>query len=147
MPPDDDDDDLEEFGLGYESRSPSQAPSDGSFEELLDAYLDPPAEPNLRMAGVCVVWVDDDPNLGALHMATKHGVSKEEVHQVLFEVPPLVEAKRSKNSPERTIFWGAARNDRWLFIVCEDWVADGVRNLKPITAFEPDDGVDYWRAQ
>ena len=117
-----------------------------SFEELLDAYLDPPADPNSQMEGVQVVWVDDDPAFGALHIQG-HDVSKGEVEQVLFEVPPFVETKRSKDYPERTVFWGATRADRRLFVVCEDWEDGGVRYLKPITAFEPDEGEAYWRRQ
>jgi hypothetical protein len=45
------------------------------------------------------------------------------------------------------LFWGATRGDRWLFIVCEDWEENGVRILKPITAFEPEEGEAYWRRQ
>ena len=84
---------------------PRRDDEDGSFEDLLDAYLDPPADPNPRMVGVRVVWVEDDPRLGALHIQG-HDVSKLEVEQVLFEVPPVVETKRSKDAPERTLFWG-----------------------------------------
>ena len=119
---------------------------DRSFEELLDAYLEPPGDPNSRMEGVRVVWVDDDSAFGALHIQG-HGVSKSEVEQVLFEVPPVVETKRSREVPNRTLFWGATRADRWLFVACEDWEEDGVRYLKPITAFEPDEGEAYWRRQ
>ena len=120
---------------------------DPSFEEMLDAYLDPPVEPNPRMAGISVEWVEGDERLGALHMWKKHRVSKEEVEQVLFEVPPFVEAKRSAEQPGRTLFWGATRHDRWLFVVCEDWTVGGTRYLKPLTAFEPDEGEAYWRRQ
>ncbi len=120
---------------------------DPSFEALLDAYLDPPADPNPRMAGIQIVWVDGDERLGALHMQLKHGVSRQEVEEVLFEVPPVVEAKRSRSEPERTYFWGATRRDRWLFIVCEDWKEGGKRYLKPLTAFEPEEGETYWRRQ
>ncbi|HET7505384.1 MAG TPA: hypothetical protein VFK02_30400 [Kofleriaceae bacterium] len=97
------------------------------------------------MASVRVLWIEDDPHVGALHIARKHNVTKQEVEQVLFEIPPVVAAKRSPRHPERTLFWGATRRDRWLFIVCEDWTEDAVRYLKPITAFEPDEGDHYWR--
>ena len=33
---------------------------------------------------------------------------------------------------------------KWIFVVCEDWTDGGVRHLKPITAFEPPEGVKYW---
>ena len=39
---------------------------------------------------------------------------------------------------------GAARNDRWIFIVCEGWMQDDARYLRPITVFEPREGRDYW---
>jgi hypothetical protein len=34
-----------------------------------------------------------------------------------------------------------------LFVVCEDWRAGEKRFLKPITAFEPEEGESYWRQQ
>ena len=49
--------------------------------------------------------------------------------------------------PNRTIFWGATRSGRWLFVSCEDCREAGKRILKPITAFEPEEGEDYWRKQ
>ena len=119
---------------------------DDDFLALLDAYLEEPQDPNPQMANVRIVWVEGDPRIGALHIAA-HGVSKDEVEQVLFEMPPIVAAKRSREHPERTLFWGATRRDRWLFIVCEDWREGSIRYLKPITAFEPDEGERYWRAR
>jgi uncharacterized DUF497 family protein len=119
---------------------------EADFAALLDAYLDEPHDPNPRLANVQIVWVEDDPRLGALHIAA-HGVTRDEVEQVLFEIPPNVEAKRSREHPNRTLFWGATRRDRWIFVVCEDWSEDSIRYLKPITAFEPDEGERYWRAQ
>lgn len=126
-------------------------PDDERFEELLAQYLDPPAEPNPELLGVRVVWVEGDERLGALHIERKHRVSKREVEEVLFEIPPRVEAKRHPAHPGRTLFWGATRHDRWLFVVCEDREVrgtggGGARTLKPITAFEPDEGEDYWRS-
>jgi uncharacterized DUF497 family protein len=126
--------------------SSSSGDSDDDFLALLDAYLDEPHDPNPALAEVCIVWIEDDPGLGAFHIA-RHNVSKAEVEQVLFEIPPIVEAKRSRHHSERTFFWGATRHDRWLFVVCEDWIEDEVRYLKPITAFEPDHGEAYWRSR
>jgi len=40
---------------------------------------------------------------------------------------------------------GATRRDRWLFVVCEDWTEEGTRHLRPVTAFEPEEGKEYWR--
>jgi hypothetical protein len=62
-------------------------------------------------------------------------------------ITAIVEAKRSREHPERTLFWGATRHDRWIFVACEDWTEDSVRYLKPITAFEPEEGEAYWRRQ
>jgi uncharacterized DUF497 family protein len=120
---------------------------DDDFVKALEAYLEPPTDHNPDMAGVRIEWVENDPRLGALHIRQKHGVTREEVEQVLLEIPPMVEARRDHNHPERTLFWGATRTDRWLFIVCEDWKENGIRILKPITAFEPEEGEAYWRRQ
>ena len=116
------------------------------FLRLLGDYLEPAVDPNPGMAGVQFIWVENDPDCGVLHMR-EHGVSKAEVLQVILEVPPLVEAKVHPEYPDRTIFWGATRHDRWLFIVCVDWEDGGLRYLKPITAYDPDDGEAYWRRQ
>lgn len=122
-----------------------QSVGDDELLELLDNYLAPPSDPNPAMVGVHVVWVRDNHDYGALHILEKHGVTEEEVLQVLLEVPPFVEAKRHPELPGRTLFWGATRYDRWLVVVCEDWKEEGSRFLKPITAFEPDSGDEYWR--
>ncbi len=95
---------------------------DFDLEKELEAYLEPPGDPNPDMVGVRVEWVEEDPRLGSEHMWIKHHVTQEEVEQVLFETPPRVESKRSPDYPERTI-------------------------LKPITAFEPEEGEAYWRRQ
>ncbi|MDP2937478.1 MAG: hypothetical protein Q8O86_13415 [Dehalococcoidia bacterium] len=110
----------------------------------LDEYLEPPADPNPETAGITIVWERDNPNFGARHIWGKHRITEEEVEQVIFEIPPFVEAKRHPDHPNRTIFWGATRRDRWIVIVCEDWKEDDTRYLRPITAFEPEEGVKYW---
>ena len=112
---------------------------DEEFLRLLDEYLEPPAEPNPEMAGVRIVWTPEN-----LRHIWEHDVREEEVEQVLLQVPPRVEAKRSTEHPNRTLFWGAPRFDQWIFVVCEDRVDADTRFLKPITAFEPNDGVKYW---
>lgn len=119
--------------------------NDAEFLELLEGYLERVAEPNPALVGVQVHWVRDNQAFGARHMAEKHGVEEREVEEILLEIPPVVEAKRHRDSPGRTMFWGATRQDRWLVVVCEDWLEDGLRHLQPITAFEPDDGEAYWR--
>ena len=112
---------------------------DEELLRLLDAYWEPPTESNLEMAGVRIVWEREN-----LRHVWRHGVREADVEQVLLEVPPYVEAKRSPDQPNRTLFWGATRFDRWIFVVCEDWTEDDIRYLRPITAFEPDEGVEYW---
>jgi len=120
---------------------------DDDFERLLNEYRDPPADPNPDMLNVEIVWVRDNGNYGTKHMAAKHGVTEQEVLQVLLEIPPFLEARRHRDFPDRTVFWGATRADRWLVVVCEDWTEGGKRYLKPITAFQPDEGHAYWRRQ
>ena len=96
------------------------------------------------MVGVEVTWERDSLHFGSTHIWNLHRVSEEEVEQVLMEEPPYLEARRHPDHHGRTVFWGATRFDRWIVVVCEDWVEDGVRHLRPITAFEPAEGADYW---
>lgn len=124
-----------------------QGVRDDEFRRLLDLYLEPSGDPNPDLVGVRIEWVRDNRNFGSLHISDQHDISEEEVEQVLLEIPPFVEAKRHPERPGRTIFWGATRRDRWLIVVCEDRTEADTRYLKPITAFEPDDGEDYWRRQ
>jgi len=119
--------------------------NDDEFERLLKAYLDPPGDPNPEMLGVKIVWIRDNADFGSMHISEKHGVSEQEVEEVLLQVPPSVEAKRLKGDRSRTAFWGATRTDRWLVVICEEWKDKTTRYLKPISAFEPDDGDAYWR--
>lgn len=121
--------------------------SDDEFADDLDAYLKGQAYPNEQMVGVEIVWVEDHAEFGALHMQIHHEVEKHEVEEVLLEVPPEVEAKQHPAEPGKTIFWGRTRRGRWLFVSCEDWTDQGVRYLRPITAFEPDEGRQYWSDQ
>ena len=96
------------------------------------------------MVDVEIRWVLDNPDYGAQHIREKHKVTKEEVEEVLLERPPEVEARRHKDYPERTVFFGETRMKRCLFISCEDFVEDERRVLLPITAFSPDNGWAYW---
>ena len=114
------------------------------FLRLIDEYLEPHGDANPQMAGVETVWERDNPNFGARHILEVHGITEEEVEQVLLEIPPFVEARRHPDYSNRTIFWGATRNDRWIFIACEDWMEGDKRYLRPITAFEPEEGREYW---
>jgi hypothetical protein len=118
---------------------------DDDFERLLDEYLDPPSDPNPEMAGVQIEWIRNQENYGSLHIRWKHKVTEAEVEEVLFEIPPYVEAKRHPTLPGRTVFWGATKKDRWLFVVCEDRKEGNQRILTPITAFPPDKAEEYWK--
>lgn len=121
------------------------ADPEDELERLLEAYLDPPVEVNAALVGVRIHWIEGDPDIGALHME-KHLVTKDEVEQVLMEVPPMVRAKRHREHADRTVFLGATRWDRWLFVCCiEREELDGTRVLVPLTAFEPEDPEDYWQ--
>jgi hypothetical protein len=119
---------------------------DAEFDAELDAYLSGRVSPNPDMADVEIVWVRGRPEFGADHIVA-HGVTEAEVEEVLFEIPPNVRAKRHPDYPNRTIFWGATRAGRWLFVSCEDWTDGDRRFLSPITAFEPDEGEAYWSDQ
>ena len=96
------------------------------------------------MCGVEVIWERGNARFGSRHIWEEHGVTEEEVEQVLMEVPPEVEARRHPEHPNRTVFWGVTRYDRRMIVVCEDWMREDVRYLRPITAFEPTEGASYW---
>ena len=116
---------------------------DEDFDGLLDDYLDGEFSPNYEMVNVEIVWVRGNPQLGSDHIAA-HDLTEAEIEEVLLEVPPDVEAKRHPDYPDRTIFWGSTRAGRWVFVSCEDWTEGDNRFLKPITAFEPEEGRAYW---
>lgn len=118
---------------------------DEDLDDLLAEYLDGTLFPNLEMADVQIAWIEGNPNVGALHIKLDHNVEKHEVEEVLLEVPPEVEAKRCRTDSRKTYFWGATRAGRWLFVSCEDRIEGATRSLTPITAFEPEDGYEYWR--
>ena len=118
--------------------------NDDELRQLIEEYLDPPSETNLQMAGVEVIWERESPLFGSRHILDLHRVAEQEVEQVLMETPPYVEARRHPDHPDRTVFWGATRFDRWIVVVCEDWMDGDIRHLRPITAFEPSEGADYW---
>jgi hypothetical protein len=98
---------------------------DDDLDDLLDDYLSGRVAHNPEMENVEIVWIRDQPGYGTLHIA-RHDVTEAEVEEVLFELPPEVEAKRHKDYPDRTAI---------------------AQFLKPLTAFEPDEGEAYWRAQ
>ena len=119
---------------------------DADFDDLLDEYDGDKPTPNFDMLDVELLWVRGNAAYVSDHVAINN-VNEHEVEEVLLEVPPEVEAKRHKDFPDRTCFWGATLPARWLFVVCEDWREGTKRFLKPITAFEPEEGEPYWRQQ
>lgn len=120
---------------------------DQELEKLLRQYLDPPVDPNPATENVVIEWQEMDRGEGRDKLS-HHSVTREEVEEVLLEVPPAVQAKRHADYPDRTLFWGSTRHDRWLFVVCADYRDElGERHLRVITAFEPDDGEAYWNRQ
>ena len=117
---------------------------DKSFDELLDEYFENPPETNSVYSNVEIHWIEGRAEVGVGHISSKHQVTKSEVEEVIFELPPEVQAKAHPDHPDRTIFWGCTREGRWIFIVCEDRMTAELRTLTPITAFEPDEGEEYW---
>ena len=119
---------------------------DKDFLELLGEYTKPPADPNPKMLGFELNWVRGNPKYGSLHMQQKHNVTEQEVYEVLFLIPPYVEARGHPHEAGRTIFWGATQNDRWLIVICEAQTEQRRRVLTPVTAFTPDHEEEYWRS-
>lgn len=78
---------------------------DADFEDLLNDYLDGTLFPNLEMADVEIVWVEGNPGLGVLHFA-HHDVRKEEVEEVLLEIPPEVEPSNTRTIQDERFFGG-----------------------------------------
>tara|TARA_Y100000294_G_scaffold139871_1_gene133496 strand:+ start:77 stop:520 length:444 start_codon:yes stop_codon:yes gene_type:complete len=120
--------------------------TDSDFSHLLDSYLEPDADPHPMAGNVQVMWERNSLNMGSRHIWEKHRVTEEEVEQVILEVPPYVDIKDHPVLVNRTMFWGATRLDRWIFVVCEEWQESGLMYLRPLTAFEPEEGVDYWES-
>ncbi len=119
--------------------------TDEDLEALLDDYLTPEDEPNPAYLDVQIIWIEGRPEVGVEHIK-QHGVETAEVEEVIFRRPPEVEAKRCGENRSRTFFYGATRSDRWLFVACDDEVIAGIRYLTVITAFEPNQGREYWKA-
>lgn len=119
---------------------------DLDFLRAWEDYPEPPDEANRRILGVRIHWIEDHPRMGVAHIR-ENRVEPWEVEDVLFRVPPEVEARKNPDRPDRTYFWGATRYDRWLFVACLDEDEEGTRVLTPITAFEPPDGRAYWESQ
>jgi hypothetical protein len=113
--------------------------TDDEFRKLISDYLDT-ATPEL--ADVELDMMEGHQSFGADHALEDHGVSQEEIRQVIYELP-APEEKRSKHGPARTLFWGATRTGRGITVVAHDDVTEGVRRLTLITAF--DETEEEWR--
>jgi hypothetical protein len=76
-----------------------------------------------------IIWdLDDDPHGNVYHCA-EHGVSKEEVEEIL-ENPEDFDLSRSSGYP---VFFGTTHTGRHIMIVCEVIDKD---TIYPITAYE-----------
>ena len=73
--------------------------NDEEFLRLPDEYLSPPAEVNPEVGGIEIVRERGDSRFGAQHIWDKHGITEREVEEVIFEVPPYVEARRHRDTP------------------------------------------------
>ena len=79
-----------------------------------------------------VVWdLDDDPDGNVQHIA-EHGLSKEEVEDVLLNPANLTAVSRSSGNP---IVFGETRTGREIAVVFEH-IDDDPLTLYPITAYE-----------
>jgi hypothetical protein len=106
--------------------------TDDDFEKLLSEFL---GTENPEMATVEFDFNEGHgDSFGADHALIKHGVTKDDIGQVLFELE-APEEKRSKDDPARTIFWGHTRTGDAICVVCIDGTTDGRRQLGLITAF------------
>ena len=76
--------------------------NDEEFLRYLDEYLKPPADVNLEMAEINIIWERDSPDFGARHIRENHSITEEEIEQVIFEMPPFVETKRHPDYTNRT---------------------------------------------
>ena len=113
--------------------------TDDEFRNLLAGYLD---SATLEMADVGLDFAEGSLDYGADHALVKHGVSREEVRQVIYE-SPLPEEKRSMHAPRRTLLWGSTRKGRDITVVVADERIEGVRHFTLITAF--DETEEEWR--
>jgi uncharacterized DUF497 family protein len=84
------------------------------------------------MLGVQVIWdLPDDPDGNVEHIA-EHGLTQEEVEDVLFDARS--ETTTSKSSGEKITF-GETSAGRYIAVVWEH-VDDNPLTLRPITAFD-----------
>lgn len=115
--------------------------NDDDFEKLLGEYL---GTANAEMAGVELDFNEGHgDSFGADHALIKHGVTKEQICEVLFELE-APEEKRSLEHPARTIFWGHTRQGERVCVVClDERTEDGRRQLGLITAFH--ESEEEWR--
>ena len=60
---------------------------DDELLRLLDAYLEPPGEPNPALIGVEIIWERNNSAFGSRHILETHRITEVEVAQVLLEIP------------------------------------------------------------
>jgi hypothetical protein len=84
------------------------------------------------MANLSIIWdLEDDPEGNVQHIA-EHGVSPEEVEEVLYKHYDTAVASRSSGEP--TTF-GWTRTGKYLAVVVEEVLEDPV-TVRPVTAYE-----------
>jgi len=113
--------------------------NDDEIRRLISHYL---GTTSPEMADVELDMMEGQQSFGADHALRDHGVSQEEIRQVIYELP-VPEEKRSKQGLARTLFWGTTRTGREITVVAHDQTVEGVRRLTPITAFNETE--DEWR--
>jgi len=113
--------------------------TDDEFRKLISRYLDTTSP---EMADVELDMMEGQQSFGADHALHDHGVSQEEIRQVIYEMP-VPEEKRSKQGLARTLFWGMTRRGREITVVAHDQTVEGVHRLNLITAF--DETEEQWR--
>ena len=84
------------------------------------------------MDDVHVIWdLDDDPDGNVQHIL-EHGLTIEEVEDVLFDGNSITTVSRSSGEP---ITFGHTATGRYIAVVWEH-IADDPLTMKPITAYE-----------
>lgn len=116
---------------------------DDDFRNLVGDYLN---TTNPAMADVVLELEPGHRGFGIDHAVKHHGVSEQEIREVLFEYP-APEKKRSRHdrSPSRTLYWGANRNGRELTIAVIEYEHNGRLHLVLITAFPETE--EEWRTR
>jgi len=81
---------------------------------------------------ITIIWdLDDDPDGNVQHIA-EHGVTVEEVEEVLFD--PRTRTGRSRTSGRPQAF-GSTSTGKYITVIWDE-VSDDPRTIYPVTAYE-----------